>query len=215
MKILDAMEQLRIISQTHERVLVSFSGGKDSSVILHMAKRVFKHVEAFFMYFIPEQPGIERVQRIAEEYNVTLHLIQHWCYFRAKAEGAYCKPEGITRKLDDSYGEIRMETGIKPILHGGRRQDGQWRQMYTRNKQWEEIYFPLWELNIYEVESYCRSAGIEMPESESRRASGVDLADRYLLWAYENDRETYDEIQMYFPFIGASIKKQEWYGGFS
>ena len=49
----DTIDRLARAAEEDSRVVVGFSGGKDSLVCLDLATRCFKQVAAYFMYFIP------------------------------------------------------------------------------------------------------------------------------------------------------------------
>lgn len=63
----ETIDALRKIADQHESVIVSYSDGKDSRVVMDLCVRLFRRVEAFFMYFVPglecEQIGIAQAER--------------------------------------------------------------------------------------------------------------------------------------------------------
>ena len=62
-----------------DRVLVAFSGGKDSVVTLDVCMRHFAHVEGFFMYQVRGLSFQESIIRYYEDkYGIPIHRIPHF-----------------------------------------------------------------------------------------------------------------------------------------
>jgi len=56
---------------------------------------------------------------------------------------------------------------------------------------------------------YLRNNGLEYLKQEGDRISGVDLTEKYILWAHENQPQSYGAIKKEFPFIDVIIKRRE------
>ncbi len=210
------IEELLLIRQSHKSILVSFSGGKDSLTLLYLAKQIFEHVECFFMYFVPGIRSVEdRIDDASEKYNVKIYKIRHWAYFKCKKHGIFCNPEDIEeRVLSDVYTDIRELSGITPILTGAKRDDGQWRRTNTANAitgAYGDVYKPIFEWTTYDVLGYCKMKGIEVPKAEGMKNTGIDLGTKYILWAYNNDKQAYSLIKKEFPYLDAMIYREKWF----
>ena len=212
-----SFSQMSLIRQKSSAVLVSFSGGKDSLVLLNLAQQVFKKIECFFMYYVP---GIEMVENnidaAEQRYGIKVHRVQHWAYYGAKKYGVYCSPNVNVqlKRLGDVYEEIRARTGIVPILTGAKRDDGQWRRTNTETLgagQYADVYTPIYEWTTYDVVGYCKMRGIQLPKSENKKNTGVDLSTKFVLWAYENDRQAYEKLKEEFPLLDAMVYREYWY----
>jgi predicted phosphoadenosine phosphosulfate sulfurtransferase len=87
----DAVSALRGARSTTSRVLVAYSDGKDSRVVMDLAARHFDHVEGFFMYFAPDlQCTIDALDAASRRWGVKIHMIPHWSACMAMKYGAYC-----------------------------------------------------------------------------------------------------------------------------
>jgi hypothetical protein len=56
---------------------------------------------------------------------------------------------------------------------------------------------------------YIRHNNIEYLKQEGDRISGVDLSEKYVLWTYENQKQSYEALKKEFPFLDVIIKRQE------
>lgn len=210
------IEELSLIRQTHKSILVSFSGGKDSLTLLYLAKQIFEHVECFFMYFVPGILSVEnRIDIASQKYNVKIYKIRHWNYFKCKKYGIFCNAEDVKeRTLSDIYTDIRELSGIIPILVGAKRDDGQWRRTNTANAitgSYGNVYRPIFEWTTYDVLGFCKMKGIEVPKAEGMTNTGIDLSTKYVLWAYNNDKQAYNLMKKDFPYLDAMIYREKWF----
>lgn len=220
MKVLE--ETLAILRQARERsssVLVSFSGGKDSLVVLDLCTRTFDRVECFFMQWVPglrcvEDPAIAG----AERYNVPLHMVPHWAGLRALKQGIYCF-NGLERddwpdaKLRDIYRTVIEDTGIPLIAMGGKRKDGLWRRRnLDSTKGWEEVLTPIVGWSNHEIAAHLVSRGLTAPKGDSKDGAGADLSRPSVMWMYRNHPEDFEILESYFPFVRAIVLREQWYG---
>jgi len=76
-------------------VLVSYSGGKDSLIILDLAKRVGRRVEAFTMELVPGLAVVDRAIAWAEtRYKLTIRRYPHWLRAVFAVNGRLPLPRG-------------------------------------------------------------------------------------------------------------------------
>ena len=210
----NTLDQLELIRRSSESVLVSFSGGKDSLVLLNLSLQVFDKVECFFMYYVPGIEFVEKQIEFAEKkYQVKIHRIQHWAYSVAKKHGVYCSPLPDVEiwKLADIYEKAREMSGIKPIVIGAKRDDGQWRRTNSAMLGYDDIYRPIYEWTTYDVIGFCKLRKIQIPKSENMKNTVVDLSTKFVLWAYENEPQAYEKLKEYFPFLDAMILREQWF----
>jgi phosphoadenosine phosphosulfate reductase len=198
------------------RVVVFFSGGKDSAVVLDLARKIYQnnHIHLVFMPFVDGLAETGLVTGIAGSLGFELNLYQHWRYFVDKARGSYCPPRGKPKRLGDVYAEVREDFGgDTPILYGAKRSDGMWRRLVTKTDKNAArlVYAPIYEWSKYDVLSYIRKNRLDYVRQEGDRISGVDLSDKYLTWAYENQKRSYEALRREFPFLDAAIKRHEWF----
>jgi phosphoadenosine phosphosulfate reductase len=70
---------VRVQSGITDSVIVSYSGGKDSAVVLDLCHRYFKTVHAFFMYQVSDLSFQEATLRRAEKkYGIEIYRVPHF-----------------------------------------------------------------------------------------------------------------------------------------
>jgi len=222
----ETLKILREARRKSDAVLVSFSGGRDSLVVMDLCLRVFARVEAFFMQVVP---GLETVEgpaiEAAAKFGVKLHLVPHWIAFRLKRYGVYCfdpieRDEWPDIKIRDIYALMIEETGIPIVATGAKRVDSIWRKRYLDStKGWTEVVNPIVGWSKHEVAAYLTSHKIPLPKGstgknelgaeEAKAAGGIDLSKGAVCLLYDRSPEDYAILEAEFPFVGAIIKQRE------
>lgn len=210
------LEKARSLSS---RCLVAYSDGKDARAVLDLATRHFDHVEAFYMWWVPDlqfmKDGMEAATR---RWGVKIHQFPHWAAISAMTTGSYCNPwwgrDAIELKLADIYAYAMQETGIPLILTGAKKADSGWRRRFMKTTEhWERIAYPIKDWTKLDVLSYLKGRGIPIPNnSAGGTASGVALVPHELFWIYDNYPEDFEKMKVYFPYIEALIVRRRLYG---
>ena len=217
------IEALKAASSTIEaafnqskQCILFYSGGKDSAAVLNLLEKTYSKndIHLVFMPYVDGLAETELVIDMAKKHGHSgVHLYQHWGYFKDKANGAYCIKQGKPKKLDDIYREVRHDLGLLPVFTGAKRSDGMWRRFNIMNtgkgKNYTGIYMPIYAWSKYDVLLYLRKNNLEYLKQEGERISGVDLSHHYILWAKENQPQSYEAIKREFPFIDAVFIRQE------
>jgi 3'-phosphoadenosine 5'-phosphosulfate sulfotransferase (PAPS reductase)/FAD synthetase len=210
-----ALQIIELAAHSFPTCICFFSGGKDSAAVLHLLNKVYpkENINLVFMPFVDGLAETEQVIKIAKSLSYEINLYQHWRYFKDKAQGSYCVPKGRPKRLFDVYAEVRGDFGANlPIFYGAKKSDGMWRRLVTaKGKENKGIYAPIYEWSKYDVLSYIRKNGLDYIKQEGDRISGVDLSDKYLLWAYKNQKQSYEAIKKEFPFVDVVIKRHEFF----
>lgn len=210
-------EMLAELSLFNKAVLVSYSGGKDSLVVLDLAKKYFNKVVCFYMYTVDNLSFIENQLNYArEKYEVEILKTPHWGYWQSRARGIYCKKQDVPEiKLPDIYRYMMNETGIDLIFTGAKRADSIWRRRHTASikKMFDNVKNPIYDWSKYEVLAYLKLKNIPIPDNGGRVSSGVDFSFSNLLFIYENYPEDFELMEKQFPFIRAVVKKREYFNG--
>jgi len=199
-----------------DKCILFYSGGKDSACVLNLLEKTYSqnNIHLVFMPFVDGLKETELVMDMAKKHGYSgVHQYQHWTYFRDKANGAYCPKQGKPKKLIDVYREVREDFGDLPIFTGAKRSDGMWRRFNTMNTakggNYASIFMPIYSWSKYDVLLYIRQNGLDYIKAEGGRISGVDLSPKYILWARDNQPQSYEAIKREFPFIDAVFKRQE------
>jgi len=212
-----ALEKARSMSP---KVLVAYSDGKDSRVVMDLAKRWFDHVEGFYMEWVPAIAYMDAdLAAVEKRWSVKIHRFPHYGGIAAMKEGQYCNPwwqrdDVPDIKLADIYSYAMIETKIPLILTGAKKADSGWRKRFMHATQhWGRIVYPLAEWAKWDVLSYLKGRGIAIPDnSAGGTASGVGLVPHELMWIYDNHPADFWRIAEYFPYIEALIWRRKFYG---
>lgn len=227
--ILDQLKQLGC-----EQVLVAYSGGKDSLVVLSLAVRVFgrENVHAFTLYTLPQlecesarhgvctlRYGIPLIQLPSPE---IISLIRD-------GYGRRYSPT-LDALLSAKYGWndveriVRYRTGIRWILYGHRAQDSlQRRGMLTRCQGvWERAYkgdklvqraYPLWQWGHKQVYSYLKVENLPIPHmfgNLAQNTSGLSLHDwQTVLYVKNKYPHDYQRLKAVFPKLDVPAWRAE------
>jgi len=215
----ETTELLRSARAKSDSVLVSFSGGKDSLVVMDLCVRTFARVEAFFMQWVPglrcvEEPAIAGAAR----FGVELHMVPHWAALRCLKHGVYCfnGPERDywpDAKLRDIYAMVIHDTGIPLIATGAKRRDGLWRKRnLDSTKGWCEVITPVVGWSNADVAAHLVARKIPVPRGDRADGAGADLSKPSILWMHDNHPEDFAILEEYFPFARAVVEQRRMYG---
>lgn len=214
----DTINKLQDISTLDNSVLVSYSGGKDSLVVMDLCCRYFKTVKAFFMYFVEGLECCERQLDFArKKWGVDIIQYPHWNYIRCLRDGIYCFNSTAHDKLPDwklknVYEAARFDSGINLIATGAKASDSQWRRRNLVHGVNEGVFCPLKEWNKFDVLAYLKINNIPEPNSSNRQATGVDLSTPSILWLYDNYPDDFKTLLKEFPLARAAVTRRDKYG---
>lgn len=220
MAISETLKDLERLASDSESVLVSYSGGKDSKVLLDLARRFFKNVACFYMYFVPNLKYDLTVVEYPKSLNIPIIQYPHPVFFTFLKNATYCNDaygKLPTLTVLDVYAMVRQDTGYYHILHGAKKADSFWRRRQfgnTKGEKYRGLHYPLKEWNKLEVISYLKSKNIHIPEMSllKQNATGIGLRTPELLYFYDNHRDDFNEICKYFPYARSVIYRRDWYG---
>lgn len=215
----ETTEQLSVLAQAHESVLVSFSGGKDSWVVLDLCAKAFKRVEAMFLFLVPGLEQCEEQLCEAESrYKIQIRREPHWILASDMARGLYCDPlPDRTPKLKrlDLYYSVMKETGCALVVTGEKRSDALWRRMQMKEQRSSSYCMPIADWSQDDVLAYVKHIGVKPHTAQSTTArpmGGVEMRDDFLCWCFEHYPEDFRRIEEWFPYVKAAVKRREWYG---
>jgi 3'-phosphoadenosine 5'-phosphosulfate sulfotransferase (PAPS reductase)/FAD synthetase len=215
-------ETMGILRQARERsakCLVSYSGGKDSLCVLDMCCRTFDHVEAFFMYFVPDLEVCETQLELARKrWGVTVHQVPHWVLGQNLIDGLYTWPSHKNDdlrafKLRDVYNLMIERTGIPMIATGAKRVDSLWRKRNLANTaHYTDVINPCVGWGKKDILAYLASHRIPLPDAANAQASGICLATTDLLWLHDRYPADWAKLVKVFPFAQAVVARRDMYG---
>lgn len=218
---------LRVLERAaseHDAVVVAYSDGKDSRVVMDLCLRSFKRVHAFFMYMVPGLECMDKALKEAEQrlgrvstFEGPIRQYPHWVLRKALANGVYSRPmsnDGLPEwKLDMIYKVAAKDAGVGLVATGAKATDSTWRRrmMGTWGNKANLVY-PIGDWNKFQVLGYLQARGIPMPPSSGKSATGIDLSEPSLLWLHDTFPDDFERLCRVFPFARAVPKRREFFG---
>lgn len=214
----ETLQELAEARKRYSSVIVSFSGGKDSIVVMDLCRRTFPKVEAFFMEFVPGLSMSDEIVRMAKDrWGITCRRYLHWVTVNCLAAGTYCdnhwRREIRKMTLADVYTQVRRDTGMSLIATGAKRADGIWRRrVMASTKDTGAVVNPLAGWQKAHVLAYLKLNKIPVPDSEGSNANGVDLTVPSLLWLHDTRPDDFRAVSRVFPYVGAVVARRRFHG---
>jgi 3'-phosphoadenosine 5'-phosphosulfate sulfotransferase (PAPS reductase)/FAD synthetase len=214
-------ETQRVLDTARARadsILVAYSGGKDSKVVLDLCLRTFKRVECFHMALVPGLDCIEQeLDETRRRHKVTIRVYPHWLARKLIFGGAFSPtwfehddlPEW---KLADVYALAITDSGIDTIATGAKKADSSWRRRFMSTFRPDAVLNPIAGWHKYDVLSYLRSHAIPEPPSSGHSATGIDLSVGSLCWLHDTFPADFEKLCRVFPFAPAVIWRRKFYG---
>ncbi len=211
---------IRTAAMLSRRVLVGYSGGKDSAALLDLCTKHFDQVDVFFMYLVKDLSFQEATLRHVEsKYGVTVHRIPHFMlseflhYGTFRIEDFDC-PMVTTREVYDYAREL---TGTHWVACGERIADSTVRRAMIKCTGSVDVkrgrFFPLAEWNKADVLAYNRQHRVYVgPESERLGFSFRGLAGEDMAKIRDAYPEDYERIRRWFPLVEGGVKRYEYAG---
>jgi len=197
-------------------LLVSYSGGKDSTIILDLSRRVGKRVECFFMELVPGLKVIDdRLAWAEARFNVKIRRYPHWLRAKFAREGVYCFHAALAVQVDiaDIHTVAREDAGINLIVSGAKKADSLWQRRAGPMKFASDTHkAPLWDWSHRDVMGYLRSRDLPVPATDGRRDTGIDLTEECVTWLYNDYPEDFTRLEAVYPFCGALVERVRLYG---
>lgn len=208
----DSLKTLQQHALAHDRVLVFYSGGKDSLATLSLVCQVWsaRSVVAVTLYYAPGLAVVqERIDFARDRFGVEVLLIPSWSLGKHLKYGLYCVPVPSMPEttLPMSLDYARSLSGIDLVAFGGKKADGLWRKRQMAASAADNLVYPIARWNKWDVLGYLKSQNIPAPEKFD-----INTSASTLLWLYDHHREDFHRMEALFPFIGAVVKRREWYG---
>lgn len=203
-----------------KRVLVSYSGGKDSAVVLDICARHFEHVDAFFMYQVPDLSFQERTLAWAEQkYGLHILRMPHFEVSAFLKYGTYHDPDpDVSRvKVSDAYDYVREQFGTFWIAAGERISDSIVRRAMivkdgTINEKRGRI-FPIAHWTKAHVRAYIKQRSLRVSEEADLLGySFRDLSPRTVWLVRKHYPQDYERIIAMYPQAAAAAAWWELYG---
>lgn len=202
------------LAKRTDEVILFYSGGKDSVVLLDMLSPLFKKVYCVYMYFLKDLQHIEPYLTFAQSYkNVTVLQYPHWmtAYYIRNNFYTFARPFDRMKAIKQVDIELKAkrDTGCDWMVFGHKKADSAQRRFMLQNYLFDAIHeknkkvYPLSHWTKKQVLSYISFKNLPMPVQYGRKNSnGVDLSADVLLWLRTNCPPDYEKILQTFPLAG-------------
>lgn len=201
------------------RILIAYSGGKDSLAVLDLCSRAFRRCVCFFMWTVPDLRCVEEGLAWARDrYGVEVLQYPHWLVPQWLQGGVFCDPRPAWDRLPewrlrDVYNAVIGDTGIPLIATGAKKRDSAWRKYNLhKTKGQGEIVYPLLEWSKLDVLAYLKAHKIPLPPSSGRAATGIDLSEPSVLWLHDTYPEDFEGLCRLYPYARAIVERRRIYG---
>jgi phosphoadenosine phosphosulfate reductase len=210
-------DPLRRMVDLTDSVIVFYSGGKDSAVVLDLAFRHFKNVYPVLMYYVPELSFQEAIVEWAQaHYSTEVYKVPHFELSSMYRFGVFAKPDPAVRvtKMVDIYAHVREVFGCRWIVAGERCADSTIRNAMIKKSGPIDAnrgrFFPLAFWTKAHVVAYIKSRFIKVtPESAILGSSFAGIVPKQLVEIRKHYPDDYRKIVAAFPLVEASVVRFE------
>lgn len=202
-----------------DSVIVAFSGGKESVVVLDLCYRYFKKVRAFFMYICPDLSFQERTLEWYErKYQTEIIRLPHMDASEFFHYGSFRIPDLSFPivSINDIYHYVRLQTDIWWIAAGERINDSIVRRaMMKKSGSIDEKRGRLYPISAWkkqEVIDYIKFHNLYLgQDSKLMGFSFKTLEGRELSMVKKHFPDDYEKILHLYPMAEAGVKRyEEW-----
>lgn len=200
-------------------VLVAFSGGRDSMILVDLCSRVARSFKAFSMELVPGLRCFdEPIERAEARYGFKALRYPHWrkTFFAKWGVFRFHASNVPDVTLNDILALARHDSGITLVANGEKRSDSQARRQRGDQRFLSEpdrLCAPLWDWSSRDVAAYIKTQNVPTPYGDNRTTmGGVDLTVESVCHIHDHFPADYARIEAEYPFVGAIIERRRLYG---
>lgn len=221
----DTLRYLEAMKKEEDEILVGYSGGKDSLVVMDLCCKVFSRVKAINFYLVPDLEVINKQLRYAKtKWGIDVISIPHFILPIAIKEGLFCDPHPALDDVDEiglkeHYAFAMDSARASRIAVGMKSADGLKRRQFFGNIRdsgdpiWNRLRLPIKDWRKKDVLDYLAANNIPLPDSQDGAVtSGVGLDHDSLCWLHDKHPADFKKLLKWFPYAEANIKRREWFG---
>jgi 3'-phosphoadenosine 5'-phosphosulfate sulfotransferase (PAPS reductase)/FAD synthetase len=208
------LKVIEFLKTQTDSVVLFYSGGKDSIILLDLLSKHFT-VHLAFMYFVPGLRHIENYVAWAEKkYGCKVKMYPHWMlsqYYNDNYFRFHSNPVAVL-KLKDIEAKAKYDFNCDWIVSGIKKADSLNRRLMLNTYLMSSINldgkkaYPLAEWNKAECMAYIRTNRLPKPISyKNENSSGADLNKDFLLFCKAKYPNDYKKILVQFPFAETII----------
>lgn len=213
-------DPIKTMSEVSDSVIVAFSGGKDSCVVMDLCMRYFRRCVPFFMYLVPDLEFQEKLLRQYEKrYNTEIIRIPHFECSNFLKYGSFTLYDDNVDivGIKDTYEYLREKTGIHWIAAGERAKDSIVRNAMIKKSGSIDYkrgrFYPVAYWSKQEILHYIKMKKLYLsPEQKKLGFSFRSLAGSELSVIKNLYPADFEKIKAIYPFCEASVKRFEIFG---
>lgn len=192
-------------------VILFYSGGKDSLVLLDLMAPYFKKIYCVMMEFVPDLTHLKPFMTWVNRYpNTELVKMPHWMTAYYMHNNYYSMPRPGKQvkafKQVDIENAAKEKTGCKWIVFGHKQADSLNRRLMLRGYKFDAInekgykVYPLSIWNKKQVKGYIQIKKLIRPvEYGGKNSNGLDLNIDVFLWLQKHYPQDLEKIYKVFP----------------
>lgn len=214
----ELFDPIKTASHVTDSVIVSFSGGKESIVVLDMCMRHFEHVAAFHMYMFPHLSFSDEQMEWYERRYPGLDIIElphpDLCYAMHYGALRPQNPDVPLIGFNDIYNYVRWLTGIHWIAAGERISDSLVRRAQIKHSGTIDVqrgrFFPVANWNKADILKYIEVHRLRIGKDSRKMGYSYPGMEPEALTALKRHfPQDYANVERWFPMAGAVTYRQE------
>lgn len=213
-------DPIKTQSKVTDEVIVAFSGGKESVVVLDLCYRFFKKVHPFFMYICPNLSFQERtLEWYEKKYQTEIIRIPHMDVSEFFHYGSFRISDSSFPivSINDIYQYIRLQTDTWWIAAGERIDDSIVRRAMMKKSGSIDVQrgriYPVLAWKKREIIDYIKFHNLYLGQDSKKLGfSFKSLWGKELAMLKHYFPQDYEKILRLYPFAAAGVKRYEDYG---
>lgn len=212
---------IKYLREQSPEVILFYSGGKDSVVLLDLLSPHFDKIHCVFMEFIQGFDHLKPYQNWVKRYpNATLTLLPHWMtsYYMRHNYYSFPRPNKAVKtfKQADVEEKARQLTGCNWIVFGHKQADSLNRRLMLKGYTFDAINEPgkkIYPLSMWskkQVVNYIELKKLIRPvEYSKKNSNGLDLTIEVILWLQKNNPGDLEKLFSVFPLAKSILFEYE------
>lgn len=208
------------VAKVTSSVIVSFSGGKDSFVVLDICNQYFKTINAFFLYVVDNLEFQNRLLEYAEDrYKIKIKKYPHPILSKYLRNGIYTYEayENKVYRWGDIENLARNDFKAEWIASGWKKTDSLQRRGALSTYEMDSInrkskkFYPLSNWDTTQVINYMKLKKLSYKKTEISDQFEVELTYKKLNHIRKNYPDDYEKIKKQFPFCETIFRRKKFY----
>ena len=213
-------DPIRTMSKITREVIVSFSTGKESCVVMDLCSRFFDRIVPFFMYSCPGMSFQEKSLRWYEEkYGVEVIRVPTFNMAPMMRYGVFRAPDYDVPiiSVSDIYNYVRNQTGVYWVCGGERIADSTIRRAMIKSTGSIAVksgkFYPVAYWRKKDILDYLKVKKLYLGEdSKVLGASYHGWTGKVLKTCKERWPDDFKKIKRLYPFVESVVMREEAYG---